>query len=128
VDYLSRFLCVGLVPALFATGCAGPRPLKGGKAVTTRKPAGVIEQTLVQGEESVTTDEADPGNRESAHLHRAHRLPTRATPDACRSPTMAAAKEAKSNIRLGQNGTLSGFRLFAKINCTLAQFRHDTWL
>ena len=32
------------------TGCAGPRPLKGGRAVTTRKPAGVIEQTLVQGE------------------------------------------------------------------------------
>jgi hypothetical protein len=49
-DYLSRFLCVGFAIALFATGCAGPRPLKGGKAVTTRKPAGAIEQTLVQGE------------------------------------------------------------------------------
>jgi hypothetical protein len=33
-----------------ATGCAGPRPLKGGKAVTTHKAAGAIEQTLVQGE------------------------------------------------------------------------------
>ena len=33
-----------------ACGCAGPRPLKGGKAVTTRKPAGGIVQTLVQGE------------------------------------------------------------------------------
>jgi hypothetical protein len=50
VDYLSRFLCVGFALALFATGCAGPRPLKGGKAVTTRKPAGAIEQTLMQGE------------------------------------------------------------------------------
>jgi hypothetical protein len=50
VDYLSRFLCLGFALALFATGCAGPRPLKGGKAVTTRKPASVIEQTLVQGE------------------------------------------------------------------------------
>jgi hypothetical protein len=50
VDYLSRFLCAGLVLALLATGCAGPRPLKGGKAVTTHKPAGAIEQTLVQGE------------------------------------------------------------------------------
>jgi hypothetical protein len=38
------------VLALLATGCAGSRPLKGGKAVTTRKRAGVIEQTLVQGE------------------------------------------------------------------------------
>jgi hypothetical protein len=50
VDYLSRFLCVGLALVLLDTGCVGPRPLKGGRAVTTRKPAGVIEQTLVQGE------------------------------------------------------------------------------
>jgi hypothetical protein len=47
---LSRFLCVGFALALLATGCTSTRPLKGGKAVTTRKPAGVIEQTLVQGE------------------------------------------------------------------------------
>ncbi len=50
VGYLSRFLCVGFALSLLATGCAGPRPLKGGKAVTTHKPAGVVEQTLVQGE------------------------------------------------------------------------------
>ena len=50
VGYLSRFLCVGFAIALLATGCAGPRPLKGGRAVTTRQPAGAIEQTLVQGE------------------------------------------------------------------------------
>src|ERR1035438_3936507 len=49
-DYLSRFLCAGFALALLATGCAGTRPLKGGKAVTTRKPAGTVEQTLVQGE------------------------------------------------------------------------------
>ncbi len=48
--YLSRFLCVGFALALAVTGCAGPRPLKGGKAVTTRKATGAIEQTLVQGE------------------------------------------------------------------------------
>ena len=47
---LPRFLCVGFALALLDTGCAGPRPLKGGRAVTTHKPAGVIEQTLVQGE------------------------------------------------------------------------------
>jgi len=33
-----------------------------------------------------------------------------------------AATAVKSNSRLGQNGALSGFQLFAKINCTLAQF------
>jgi hypothetical protein len=50
VGYLARFLCVGLALGLLATGCTGTRPLKGGKAVTTQKPAGVIEQTLAQGE------------------------------------------------------------------------------
>jgi hypothetical protein len=50
VERLASFLSVWLALALLATGCAGPRPLKGGKAVTTRKPAGIIEQTLVQGE------------------------------------------------------------------------------
>jgi hypothetical protein len=38
---------------------------------------------------------------------------------------VAAAKEAKSSTRLGQNGTLSGFLLFTKINCTLAQFGQE---
>src|SRR5208283_966789 len=50
VTYLSRFLCAGFALALLVTGCAGPRPLKGGRAITTHKPTGVIEQTLVQGE------------------------------------------------------------------------------
>ena len=49
-EYLSGFLCACLALTLLGTGCAGPRPLKGGKATTTRKPAGVIEQTLAQGE------------------------------------------------------------------------------
>ena len=49
-DYLSRFLCIGYALALTAPDCAGPRPLKGGRTVTTHKPAGVIEQTLVQSE------------------------------------------------------------------------------
>jgi hypothetical protein len=50
VERLASFLSIGLALALLATGCACTRPLKGGKAVTTHKPAGVIEQTLVQGE------------------------------------------------------------------------------
>src|ERR1019366_1636259 len=37
-DYLSRFLCAGFALALFVSGCASPRPLKGGRAVTTRNP------------------------------------------------------------------------------------------
>src|ERR1035438_8928579 len=50
VERLATFLSVWLALVLLATGCAGPRPLKGGRAVTTRKPAGIVEQTLVQGE------------------------------------------------------------------------------
>ena len=46
----------------------------------------------------------------------------RALQEAQRAAWMAAAKETKSNCRLGQNGALSGFLLFTKINCTLAQF------
>ena len=50
VERLASFLSVWLALALLVTGCTAPRPLKGGKAATTHKPAGVIEQTLVQGE------------------------------------------------------------------------------
>jgi len=38
---------------------------------------------------------------------------------------IAAASAVKSTTRLGQNGNLSGFQLFAKINCALAQFGQD---
>jgi hypothetical protein len=49
----------------------------------------------------------------------------RALQEVQRAAWIAAAKEAKSNSRLGQNGALSGFLLFTKINCTLAQFGQD---
>ena len=39
---------------------------------------------------------------------------------------MAAAKDARSNPRLNQSGTLSDFLLFTKSNCTLAQFGQQT--
>ena len=42
-----------------------------------------------------------------------------------RAAWVTAAKQAKSTTRLGQSGTLSGFLLFTKINCTLAQFGQD---
>ena len=57
--YLSRFLCVGFVLALAVTGCAGPRPLKGGKAVTMHGPGGSVQQTLVQGENASQASKQD---------------------------------------------------------------------
>ncbi len=39
-----------------------------------------------------------------------------------RAAWMTAAKEVKSDTRLGQNGALSGFQLFAKINWNLLRF------
>jgi len=50
----------------------------------------------------------------------------RALTEVQRAAWMAAAKEAKSSSRLGQNGALTGFLLFTKINCTLAEFGQDT--
>jgi hypothetical protein len=41
---------VGFAFALAVTGCTGPRPLKGGKAVVTRSPGGSVQQTLIQSE------------------------------------------------------------------------------
>jgi hypothetical protein len=46
----------------------------------------------------------------------------RALQESQRAAWVAAAKQVKSTTRLGQNGPLSGFLLFTKINCTLAQF------
>ena len=93
VGYLSRFLCAGFALALLATGCAGPRPLKGGKAVTTRKPAGVIEQTLVQGE---NPSQATKQDQESVKVRTytvpaGSRMEQSQPPDAVRSPIYVPA-------------------------------------
>ena len=45
--------------------------------------------------------------------------------EAQRAAWIAAGKEVHSTTRLGQNGTLSGFLLFTKINCTLVEFGQD---
>ena len=58
-DYLSRFLCAGLALALLAAGCAGPRPLKGGKATITRNQAGLLQQTVAQGENAQQPSKQD---------------------------------------------------------------------
>lgn len=49
----------------------------------------------------------------------------RALEEAQRAAWMAAAKNVMSTSRLGQSGPLSGFQLFTKINCTLAQFGQE---
>ena len=49
----------------------------------------------------------------------------RALEEIQRAAWMAAAKDAMSNPRLNQSGSLSGFQLFTKINCALAQFGQD---
>jgi hypothetical protein len=59
VGNLARLLGVGIGLAVLATGCAGPRPLKGGRAVITRKPTGVFEQTLVQSENPAQATKQD---------------------------------------------------------------------
>jgi hypothetical protein len=58
LDLLSRLLAGWLVLALLVAGCAG-RPLKGGKAAINRKPAGGVEQTVVQGENAAQATKQD---------------------------------------------------------------------
>jgi hypothetical protein len=69
----SHAACAALaaVAAIAVCGCAGPRPFKGGKAVTTHKPVGVIEQTLVQGE---NPSQASKQSQESVKV-RSYTLP-----------------------------------------------------
>jgi hypothetical protein len=59
VDYLSSLLCPWLAVVLLATGCVAGRPLQGGRAVTTRKPTGLVEQTLRQGENAAQATKQD---------------------------------------------------------------------
>jgi hypothetical protein len=75
------------VLALLATGCAANRPLKGGKAVTTSKPAGIIEQTLVQGENA---SQATKQDQESVKV-RTYTLPAGSRIE--QSPIGAAASQ-----------------------------------
>ena len=97
VGYLARFLCAGCALALLASGCAGPRPLKGGKAAITRKPAGVVEQTVVQGENA-----AQPSNQNQETVKvrsftvpagsRVEASPAQSTPPAQPAPAPSASQ------------------------------------
>jgi hypothetical protein len=90
VGYLSRFLCAGFALVLLATGCAGPRPLRGGKAVTTRKPANVIEQTLVQGENA---SQASKQTQESVKV-RSYTVPAGSRVEQTQTPSAVAPQPA----------------------------------
>jgi hypothetical protein len=103
VGYLSRFLCAGFAAALIATGCAGPRPLKGGRAVTTHKPAGVIEQTLIQGENA---SQATKQDQESIKV-RTYTLPAGSTlSEECGVRSAEGRKAQAVNANAGQPSTI----------------------
>ena len=89
-DYLSRFLCVGCALALLAAGCAGPRPLKGGRAVITRKPAGMVEHTLVQSENPAQATKQD---EESVKV-RTYTLPAGSRVEQSQAPGAVAPQTA----------------------------------
>jgi hypothetical protein len=78
---------VGFALALAVTGCAGPRPLKGGRAVTTRKPTGIVEQTLVQGENA---SQATKQDQESIKV-RTYTVPAGSRIDQSQPPAAAPA-------------------------------------
>jgi hypothetical protein len=90
VERLASFLSVWLALALLATGCAGPRPLKGGRAVTTRKPAGIIEQTLVQSENA---SQATKQDQESVKV-RTYTLPAGSRIEQSQAPGTVAVQPA----------------------------------
>ena len=88
VDYLARFLCAGFALVLLATGCAGPRPLKGGRAVTTLKPEGIVEQTLQQGE---NPSQATKQSQETVKV-RTYTVPTGSRVEQSQPPAAAPAQ------------------------------------
>jgi hypothetical protein len=91
--YLSRFLCVGFALALAVTGCAGPRPLKDGKAVVTRSPGGSVQQTLTQGENPAQATKQD---NESIRV-RTYTVPAGSRFDQSQPPAAAPAQLSTIN-------------------------------
>jgi hypothetical protein len=106
VGYVSRFLCVGFVLVLLGTGCAGSRPLKGGSAVTAHKPAGVVEQTLVQSENPAA---ASKQTQESVKV-RTYTVPAGSRMEQSQPPDAAPAQLSTINsqpINLPEPSTLN---------------------
>ena len=116
VGYLSRFLCVGFALALLATGCAGTRPLKGGKAVTMHKPAGIIEQSLVQGE---NPSQASKQTQESVKV-RTYTLPV--------GSRMEQSLNADCGVRSGEGRKTEGVNANAQPSISFAASRQASTL
>jgi predicted component of type VI protein secretion system len=93
VDYLNSLLCAWLALTLLVTGCASPRPLKGGRALTTHKPAGSIEQTLVQSENPAQATKQD---QETVKV-RTYTLPAGSRLEQSQPPTAAPAQLSTIN-------------------------------
>jgi hypothetical protein len=81
--------------ALLMSGCAGPRPLKGGRAVTARKPGGVIEQTLAQGE---NPSQATKQTQETVKV-RTYTVPAGSRVEQSQSPAAAPAQRSALNTQ-----------------------------
>src|ERR1035437_4833790 len=85
-ELLSRLVVAWFLLLLLGAGCAGPRPLKGGRGVTTRIPAGATEQTLVQGENPLQASKQD---QESVKV-RTYTVPAGSRMEQSQSPAAAA--------------------------------------
>ncbi len=66
-------LVMALLVSLIMTGCAGTKPLKGGKATTVSKPTQGIEQTVVQSENPSQVSKQDQEPPSSARRRRTRR-------------------------------------------------------
>ena len=122
VERLSSFLSAWLALALLAAGCAGPRPLKGGKAVTTHKPAGVIEQTLVQGE---NPSQATKQDQESVKV-RTYTVPAGSRIEQCQTPATLAPEtnSARPELSTINSQPSSSFHLSAPMPVTEREETH----
>ena len=96
VEYLGTLLGAGLSLAVLVTGCSSPRPLKGGQATTTHKPAGIVEQTLVQGENA---SQATRQNQETVKV-RTYTIPAGSRIEASQPPATAPSQAAFSDHQL----------------------------
>jgi len=97
-----------------------PQSGKRGLNVTQKSPFGQISRTLAIPENPRSAAQMtvrDTLGRVAAKW--------RKLTETQRVQWMEAATAVKSNSRLGQSGALSGFQLFAKINCTLTRFGQD---
>ena len=94
-----------------------PQSGKRGLNVSMASPFGQVSRTL-----AIPSNPRSPAQMGVRNILKRVSASWRALQEVQRAAWMAAAKEAKSNSRLGQSGSLSGFLLFTKINCTLAQF------